>query len=479
METNLADELSRIRTLFWLQYPARRVLELPHTPLVTDSSARFVCFGSCFASHMHDSLRQVGIESFRNLPTTFGYSFESLAGVLRAADGTDALYASRVHEYADSLGGHNPFLFHFDHRLHTTREETAALLEREVRELREALRRCTHVVVTAGTPHVIRLKSNGLCINRSNGIPGSEYSHHRNSVQDELRHVASILASIRSIRGGGLPEVLFTISPQRYGFNAREVGKVPSAQIPECRFVENSLCKSILRVAVQAAIEENPGEPLRYFPSYEIVLDELRAFEPFERDLMHVDIHQTGNHVVTRFMEAHFSEEMRRTVVAVAKGLRLENAARANSGASGARDHFLPEFRGLLEGYLARIPATGCNEVLGRIVLDCAERLDAWGELAESLARCAALGPEDTAVIWGTGGRFERYHRNLLPHLGKICRVVLADSGRHGEIIDGFRVESPEALAGTTYKLGIIASTFREAIMDSAGRLHIGFERLF
>ncbi|WP_243367409.1 GSCFA domain-containing protein [Fundidesulfovibrio soli] len=479
MEMNLADELSRIRTLFWLQYPARRVLDLPHTPLVTGNDARFVCFGSCFASHMHDSLRQVGIESFRNLPTTFGYSFESLAHVLRAADGTDPAYAERIHEYADSLGGHNPYLFHFDHRLHTTREETAALLEREVEALREALRRCTHVVVTAGTPHVIRLKSNGLCINRSNGIPASEYAHHRNTVQDELLHVGSILASIRRIRGGGLPEVLFTVSPQRYGFNAREVGKVPAAQIPECRFVENSLCKSILRVAVQAAIEENPGEPLRYFPSYEIVLDELRPFEPFERDLMHVDIHQTGNHVVTRFMEAHFSAEMRQNVVAVAKGLRLENAVRANSGAQGMRGHFLPEFSELLEGYLARIPATGCNEVLGRIVLDCAELLEVWEELAESLACYAALGPQDSVLIWGTGGRFERYHRNLLPHLTKKCRVVLADSGRHGEIIDGITVQSPEDLAGTAHKLGIVASTFREAIMDAAARLDIGFERLF
>ena len=479
MEMNLADELSRVRTLFWLQYPARRVLKLPHVPLVTDNAARFVCFGSCFASHMHDSLRQVGIESFRNLPTTFGYSFESLANVLRAADGTDPAYASRIHEYADSLGGHNPYLFHFDHRLHAAREETAALLVREASVLREALRRCTHVVLTAGTPHVIRLKSNGLCINRSNGIPASEYGHHRNTVQDELRHIGSILASIRLIRGGGLPEVIFTISPQRYGFNAREVGTVPAAQIPECRFVENSLCKSILRVAVQAAIEEAPGQPLRYFPSYEIVLDELRSCEPFERDLMHVDIQQTGNHVVTRFMEAHFSQEMRQTVLAIAKGLRLENAIRANSGAQGARGHFLPEFRELLEGYLARIPATGCNEALERIVLGCAELLVAWEELATALAGYASLGPEDLALIWGTGGRFERYHRKLLPHLGKICRVVLADSARHGEIIDGITVESPESLAGNSYKLGIVASTFREAIKEAAERQHIRFERLF
>ncbi|WP_243312383.1 GSCFA domain-containing protein [Fundidesulfovibrio agrisoli] len=475
----LADELSRIRTLFWLQYPAKRVLELPHTPLVADNAARFVCFGSCFASHMHDSLRQVGIESFRNLPTTFGYSFESLAHVLRAADGTDPAYAERIHEYADSLGGHNPYLFHFDHRLHTTREETAALLEREVLALREALRRCTHVVVTAGTPHVIRLKSSGLCINRSNGIPAAEYSHHRNTVQEELRHLGSILASVRRIRGGGLPEVLFTVSPQRYGFNAREVGKVPAEQIPECRFVENSLCKSILRVAVQAAIEGYPGQPLRYFPSYEIVLDELRSCEPFERDLMHVDIQQTGNHVVTRFMEAHFSQEMRRTVLAIAKGLRLENAVRANSGAQGMRGHFLPEFRELLEGYLARIPATGCNEVLGRIALDCAELLEAWEELAEALAAYAALGPQDSVLIWGTGGRFERYHRKLLPHLMKRCRVVLVDSGRYGETIDGITVQSPETLAGTVHRLGIIASTFREAIMDAAARLSIRFERIF
>ncbi|MFP5240153.1 MAG: GSCFA domain-containing protein [Acidobacteriota bacterium] len=479
MEMNLADELSRIRTLFWLQYPARRVLELPHVPLVTDNAARFVCFGSCFASHMHDSLRQVGIESFRNLPTTFGYSFESLANVLRAADGKDPAYASRIYEYADSLGGHNPYLFHFDHRLHTTPEETVGLLEREVLALREALRRCTHVVLTAGTPHVIRLKSNGLCINRSNGIPAGEYSHHRNTVQDEMAHIDSILASIRRIRGGILPEVIFTISPQRYGFNTREVGKVPAAQIPECRFVENSLCKSILRVAVQAAIEENPGQSLRYFPSYEIVLDELRSCEPFERDLMHVDIQQTGNHVVTRFMEAHFSQEMRQTVVAIAKGLRMENAVRANSGASGARGHFLPEFRELLEGYLALIPATGCNEALTRLVMSCVAMLGAWGALAESLGRYASLQSGDSVVIWGTGGRFEQYYRKLLPYLRKKCGVVLVDSTSQGRIVDGLTVQSPAAVAGTAHTLGIIASTFREEIMDAAAEHEIRFDAVF
>ena len=140
---SLADEFSRIRTLFWLQYPAQHVLNIPHTPLVTDNTARFVCFGSCFASHMHDSLCQVGLTSFRNLPTTFGYSFESLANLLRFATGPDATYADHIYNYSDSLGGHNPYLFHFDGRLHATRQETAALLEREVQDLREALRHCT------------------------------------------------------------------------------------------------------------------------------------------------------------------------------------------------------------------------------------------------------------------------------------------------------------------------------------------------
>jgi hypothetical protein len=65
-------------------------------------------------------------------------------------------------------------------------------------------------------------------------------------------------------------KVLLTISPVRHTRDG---------------LADNSLSKSILRVAAESLCKTLPG--VYYFPSYELVLDELRDYRYFESDLIH------------------------------------------------------------------------------------------------------------------------------------------------------------------------------------------------
>jgi len=97
------------------------------------------------------------------------------------------------------------------------------------------------------------------------------------SVEDNIRQLERITESIARIRGGSLPNIFITLSPQRYFFS----NNLPGCEGVTCQLSDNSLSKSILRVAISAFINKHGG-PIEYCPSYEMVLDELRPYDTLE-----------------------------------------------------------------------------------------------------------------------------------------------------------------------------------------------------
>ncbi|MBS1647464.1 MAG: GSCFA domain-containing protein [Bacteroidetes bacterium] len=86
-------------------------------------------------------------------------------------------------------------------------------------------------------------------------------------------------------------KVLFTVSPVRYLRDG---------------LAENNRSKGILIDAVHSLIEQNPF--CFYFPSYEIVIDELRDYRFFKEDGLHPN-ELALNYVWKKWMEACFDEE--------------------------------------------------------------------------------------------------------------------------------------------------------------------------
>jgi hypothetical protein len=102
-------------------------------------------------------------------------------------------------------------------------------------------------------------------------------------------------------------------------------------------FIENTRSKSVLFTAIDQLQQNFPK--LKYFPSYEIVMDELRDYRFFADDLVHPN-HLAKNRVWDYFKETFFSETTKSILVEITK-LQQAVGHRAFFPESKEHYHFL------------------------------------------------------------------------------------------------------------------------------------------
>jgi lysophospholipase L1-like esterase len=127
------------------------------------------------------------------------------------------------------------------------------------------LEKADYVVITFGTAWIYRLASTGRVVANCHKQPSAMFTRHRLTVSE-------IVAAFSELLDGVLKDkkVIFTLSPVRHLKDG---------------FAENSLSKSILRMAIEELTERYANAD--YFPAYEIVCDDLRDYRFYGPDMVH------------------------------------------------------------------------------------------------------------------------------------------------------------------------------------------------
>ena len=221
---------------------------------------RILTLGSCFAAHIAGRLAAAKFHVIEN-PSGILFNPLSIAAMLeRVASGR--LYG--VGELCQAGG----LWFSYDHHgafSCPSAEETLEGINRELERGHEALSAADYVILTFGTAWVYRLAGDGRVVANCHKQPSSEFRR-------EMAGVDEIVDAYRSLLRGVLAckQVLFTVSPVRHVRDG---------------FEDNSLSKAVLRVAVARLAEEFPN--VWYFPSFEIVNDDLRDYRFYAEDMVH------------------------------------------------------------------------------------------------------------------------------------------------------------------------------------------------
>lgn len=141
-------------------------------------------------------------------------------------------------------------------------------LNNSIKEATDFLQNATHVIITLGTAWGYRYKKTGKPVANCHKIPQKEFDKELAGIDAIYADLASILAVFQEIN----PQirVVFTVSPVRHLKDG---------------FVENQRSKAHLIAAVHQVIEKK--DRAEYFPSYEIMMDELRDYRFYDRDLLH------------------------------------------------------------------------------------------------------------------------------------------------------------------------------------------------
>lgn len=271
-----------------------------------------VLLGSCFTDNvgacLRDDLFDVTVNPFGPL-----YNPESVARAV-------AILADKSRIEPDLLfrheGRYHSFFFHSRYS-GRDREATARLMSDQIRRGHEALCRAGLLVVTLGTTRVFRCIDSNFVVANCHKLPAGEFDEDNLSLEQCIVSIESIVDVARCVNQS--LKFIFTVSPLRY------MGRGAHA---------NAVSKATLMLAIDDVMARYEG--VYYFPSYEIMMDDLRDYRFYAEDMKHPTA-QAVKYIYERFCEACFTDSTRETAER-ARRLTRRLAHRPMGGDGGCCD---------------------------------------------------------------------------------------------------------------------------------------------
>lgn len=265
----------------------RTTIELKPFDRRIDHSQTILSLGSCFASNVAERLSRAKF-CVTSSPTGILFNPESIATTLDRFDAV-ARGDNGALPAAEDLAYGNERWFSYDfHSDFSATDATDALaaMQEAVRHGAQALKDAQVVILTFGTAFVFRKKQSGDVVANCHKQPQALF-------QREMMSAEQIATRYISLMQGPLAgkQVIFTVSPVRHLADGLE---------------QNSLSKATLRVAVDLIQKACPNA--YYFPSYEIVMDELRDYRFYADDMTHPS-RMAIDYIWERFGEVAFSDK--------------------------------------------------------------------------------------------------------------------------------------------------------------------------
>lgn len=252
-----------------------------------DHNSRIVMLGSCFAENIGKKLIDCGFNVVMN-PMGILYNpisiFSTLSRIIEGREFTE-----------NELFQHNGLWASFMHHgsfSHSDKSEALRLMNEKLHEGHKQLKNATHLIITFGSAEVY--EHNGLVVSNCHKLPSREFTHRLLSI-DEIITFSISLSSLN-------PQLstIFTISPVRYLGNGAHHGQINKATL---LLATEQLCQTT-------------GS--KYFPSYEIMMDELRDYRYYAADMIHPS-EIAVEYIFERFTATYLTEEAIRTAEEVLK----------------------------------------------------------------------------------------------------------------------------------------------------------------
>jgi len=233
----------------------------PHHQI--DYSSKLMLLGSCFSENIGSKFEY---HKFQSDVNPFSILFHPVA--------IENLITRSINEdfYSEEeIVSQNEIYSCFDAHSKLNALSKSQLLERLNAQLSETLHQIksvSHIIITLGTAWVYRHIVTDKIVANCHKIPQKQFLKELLSVEDIVASLESIIALVRSVN----PKVnfIFTVSPVRHLKDG---------------FVENNRSKAHLLSAIHQVVE--PRKQLFYFPSYEIMMDELRDYRYYNQDMIH------------------------------------------------------------------------------------------------------------------------------------------------------------------------------------------------
>lgn len=240
--------------------------------------------GSCFAENMGEKFEYF---KFRNVVNPFGIIFNAVS------------IEKLIHRVVNKIVfTEKDIFFHNDlwhcFEVHSqlsnpNKEEFLSNLNAILELMYQQITSLTHCIITLGTSWVYRNNNSNEIVANCHKVPQKEFTKELVSIEENVKCIQNIISLVHSLN----PDCnfIFTVSPVRHIKDG---------------FVENNVSKAHLISAIHT-INHQPST-INYFPSYEIMMDELRDYRFYAEDMLHPS--QTAiDYIWIKFFENYINQK--------------------------------------------------------------------------------------------------------------------------------------------------------------------------
>ena len=268
-------------------------IPIPKSNHPIDYNSRILSLGSCFAENMAEKFDYF---RFQNTVNPFGIIFNPVS--------IEKLISRVINEekFTESA-----IFFHNErwhcHEVHSdlsteNKEKFLENLNAILKFTHNQILKSTHIIITYGTSWIYRLKSNNEVVANCHKVPQNQFDKEILSIESIEESIQNTIDLIRKVNPDC--QFIFTISPVRHIKDG---------------FVENQRSKAHLISAIHQIINCQLSI-INYFPSYEIIMDELRDYRFYAEDMLHPNATAIA-YIWERFTEAWISKLSHETMAEV------------------------------------------------------------------------------------------------------------------------------------------------------------------
>ena len=247
-------------------------------------SSKVLLIGSCFAQNMGAKLEYY---KFQQCTNPFGILFHPVAIEKLITRAVNHTWFTSKDVFLQNEQWHC-FLAH-SKLSNTSEEDLISALNSALEKLRFSLLEASHVVFTFGTAWVYKHLEKDTIVANCHKVPQKEFVKQLLSPDDVSDVLLGIETKLRTINP--TCSIINTVSPVRHIKDG---------------LIANSRSKAHLIAGVQEIV--SPEKLNYYFPSYEIMMDELRDYRYYKEDLIHPN--QTAIHLIwEKFLSSWVASE--------------------------------------------------------------------------------------------------------------------------------------------------------------------------
>lgn len=237
-------------------------MKIDPLPALIRREDKILSIGSCFSESVGELLKKDGYDIEINPP-----------GILFNPHSIEKCFRNALEEKVDEghFGTYMDAYFHFDYhsRMNGLNQENVRTnIQSHLQKIKKLLMAGDCLILTFGTAWVYQLSKTEQIVANCHKVPQKEFTKVLLDLDILKEQWKNLIGDLHQLNPK--LKILLTVSPIRHTRKGIH---------------ENNVSKSVLLLL--SDFLEKKFECVQYFPSYEIVLDELRDYEFFKEDMIH------------------------------------------------------------------------------------------------------------------------------------------------------------------------------------------------